>query len=56
VQGVSEDHICLPVLDLKEARAPGRTAILGRRLFARGGRLGIRRKASDEGHGVLKEM
>lgn len=61
VQGVSEDHISLPVLDLEEARAPGRTAVLGRGLSARGRRLGMRRKASNEGlnmvvsHGVLTE-
>lgn len=56
MQGVREDHVCLPVLDLEEARAPGRAAILGRGLFARGGRLGKRRKASNEGLGVLTEM
>lgn len=36
VQSIGEDHVCLPVLDLEEAGAPGRTAILGRRLFPRG--------------------
>lgn len=49
VQGVGEDHVCLPVLDLEETGAPGRAAVLGGRLFPRGRGLGMRRESSNEG-------
>lgn len=45
---VGEDHICLPVLDLEEAGALGRAAILGGGLLPRGRGLEKERKKRGE--------